>query len=49
LANDKQTTGTATLISYDKPQFDWAKEMLISGSIENVQNGNGVLVGYGYS
>jgi len=33
-------------ISYDEPQFEWAEEMLISGNIDNVKNGNGVLVGY---
>ena len=48
-ANDKQGTNMATLISYDEPQFVWAKDSLISGSIDSVQNGNGVLVDYGYS
>lgn len=45
-ANDKQGDGTATLISYDEPQFEWAEEMLISGNIDNVQNGDGVFIGY---
>ncbi len=45
-ANDKQKSGTAMFISYDEPQFEWAEEMLISGNIDNVKNGNGVLVGY---
>lgn len=44
-----QDTGTATLISYDAPQFGWAENVLISGSIADVQSGNGVLVDYGYS
>ncbi len=48
-ATDKQGNGTVTLISYDKPQFKWAEEMLVSGSIDNVRKGNGVLVDYGYS
>ena len=48
-ASDKQDTNTATLVSYDKPQFEWAKDALISGSIDSVQNGNSVLVDYGYS
>lgn len=48
-ATDKQGNGTATLISYDEPQFEWAEEMLIFGSVDNVQNGAGVLVDYGYS
>lgn len=48
-ASDKQDTNTATLVSYDKPQFEWVKDALISGSIDSVQNGNGVLVDYGYS
>lgn len=48
-ANDKQGTNMATLVSYDEPQFVWAENSLISGSIENVKNGSGVLVDYGYS
>lgn len=48
-ATDKQGDGTATLISYDEPQFIWAEEMLISGSIDSVRSGDGVLVDYGYS
>lgn len=38
--------GCATLISYDQTQFNWAKEMLIAGSLSEVQNGSGILVGY---
>jgi len=45
-ANSKGRNGTVTLVSYDEPQFHWAEEMLIDGEMENVQNGNGVLVGY---
>ena len=48
-ANDKKGSNMATLVSYDDPQFLWASNVLISGDIENVQNGNGVLVDYGYS
>lgn len=48
-ASDKRDTNTATLVSYDEPQFAWAEDSLITGSIENVKNGNGVLVDYGYS
>lgn len=48
-AADKQGNGTATLISYDEPQFEWAEDILISGSVDSVQNGEGVLVDYGYS
>jgi putative ABC transport system permease protein len=47
-ANTEQTANMATLLSYDTPQFEWAEKALISGSIDNVQNG-GVLVDYGYS
>lgn len=35
-----------TLISYDEPQFQWAEDTLISGNPDQVQNGNGVFVGY---
>ncbi|ADY55544.1 protein of unknown function DUF214 [Syntrophobotulus glycolicus DSM 8271] len=48
-ATDKQGPGRAALISYDEPQFKWAKELLVSGSIENVQNGNGVLIDYDHA
>lgn len=48
-AKDKKGQNIATLVSYDDPQFSWASDVLISGDIENVQNGNGVLVDYGYS
>lgn len=48
-ATDKHGNGIATLISYDAPQFEWAEEMLISGSVDNVQNDDSVLVSYGYS
>ncbi len=48
-AKDKKGSNTATLVSYDDPQFQWASDVLISGDIESVKNGNGVLVDYGYS
>ena len=48
-AVDKKGANFATLVSYDEPQFEWAKDVLISGNIAEAQNGNGVLVDYGYS
>ena len=48
-ARDKKGSNTATLVSYDDPQFEWAADVLISGEIDKAQNGNGVLVDYGYS
>lgn len=48
-ARDKKGSNMATLVSYDGPQFEWAKDVLISGDIAEAQNGNGVLVDYGYS
>jgi len=48
-ASYKQNRNTATLVSYDEPQFAWAEDSLISGRIDDVQNGNGILVDYGYS
>ncbi len=45
-ANDSQMSGTAMLISYDKPQFEWADEMLLSGNLDDVKNGSGVAVSY---
>lgn len=48
-ASDKEGSNIATLVSYDEPQFEWANDALISGNIAEAQNGNGVLVDYGYS
>lgn len=48
-ASDEKSSNTATLVSYDEPQFEWAKDAMISGDMNEVQNGNGVLVDYGYS
>ncbi len=48
-ARDKNDTNKATLVSYDAPQFAWAQDALISGRIDKVQNGSGILVDYGYS
>jgi putative ABC transport system permease protein len=45
-AKSKDQNGTVKLISYDEPQFHWAKEMLIDGDIERAENGDGVLVSY---
>lgn len=47
-ASDKKGANMATLVSYDAPQFEWAKDALISGDIAEAQNGSGVLVDYGY-
>ena len=47
-ANSKQGDGNAVLISYDEPQFEWTEKMLISGDIDNVQNGDGILIEHGY-
>lgn len=48
-ATDKKGSNKATLVSYDEPQFEWAEDVLIAGNIGDVQNGDGVLVDYGYS
>lgn len=48
-ASTGQLSNTATLVSYDISQFQWAKEALIEGSMENAQNGDGVLIYHGYS
>lgn len=45
-ANDGQKPGTAMLISYDKPQLEWANKMVIAGNSDAVENGSGVLVSY---
>lgn len=45
-ASAKQSESVSTLISYDEPQFEWAKDALITGRIVDVQNGNGVFVEY---
>ncbi|KWX77290.1 ABC transporter permease [Paenibacillus jilunlii] len=45
-ATYQQGDNTATLISYDESQFKWAADKLISGTIDQVQNGNGVFVTY---
>ncbi len=48
-ASDKKGSNTAVLVSYDDPQFEWAADVLISGNIDNVRNGNGVLADHGYA
>lgn len=48
LASANGDTNTVKMISYDLPQFEWAKDVLISGSIDSVQSGSSVLVYYGY-
>lgn len=49
IANDRHDTNKAIMVSYDEPQFIWAKDSLVSGNIDSVKNGSGVLVDYGYS
>lgn len=34
---------TVMVLSYEENQFEWAKELLVEGSLEDVQEGNGVL------
>lgn len=36
-------------MSYDEPQFEWANDLLVDGSIDEVQNGNAVLIDYSYA
>lgn len=43
---DKNSSNKATLISYDAPQFKWADKLLIDGTIDDVQHGNGLIVKY---
>lgn len=40
------TEGRIDLLSYESHQFDWAKEELLSGSVEEAEAGKGVLVVY---
>lgn len=48
-ANIEQSSNTATIMSYDEPQFEWANDLLVDGSIDEVQNGNAVLIDYSYA
>jgi len=48
-ASIDRAASTATLISYDAPQFEWAENALITGRVQSVQNSGGVLAYYGYS
>lgn len=48
-ARDKRGANLATLVSYDAPQFAWAKAAMIAGTLAEVQEGDGVLVDYGYA
>lgn len=45
-ARDQHSSNMATLISYDETQFAWVDELLISGSIEQVQTGPALLANY---
>lgn len=36
----------AALISYDDPQFEWAENILVSGEMNRVEDGTGVLIDY---
>ena len=48
-ASAEQSSNTATIMSYDEPQFEWANDLLVDGSIDEVQNGNAVLIDYSYA
>lgn len=48
-AKSKHGDGTAKLVSYDLPQFEWAKKSLISGNLTDITDGRGVLAAYGYA
>lgn len=48
-AYDGRRSSAAMLISYDEPQLEWAGDMLISGALDSVKDGSGVLVGYGHA
>ncbi|MDO4332875.1 MAG: ABC transporter permease [Eubacteriales bacterium] len=41
--------GKINLISYEKYQFEWAKEMLLEGSVEEAEAGGGVMIVYAYA
>lgn len=45
-ARDSRGSESATLISYDQPQFQWAEDMRISGELEGVISGGEVLAEY---
>lgn len=38
--------GMTTLISYDSPQFQWARNILIAGDMDHVEEGAGILIDY---
>ncbi len=38
----------ATLISYDEPQFEWANDLLVEENINDIQNGNFLLIDHSY-
>lgn len=40
--------GRINLISYERYQFDWAEDTLLSGSLDEVKAGKGVMIGYAY-
>lgn len=41
--------GYVNLISYEAHQFAWAKDMLVEGELESVENGSAVMIGYAYA
>lgn len=41
--------GRINLISYEKNQFDWAREMLLSGSVDEAEAGEGVMISHAYA
>ncbi len=48
-ASTEQGSNMATILSYDEPQFEWANDLLVEGNIDDVQNGNALLIDYSYS
>lgn len=44
-----EISNKATLMSYDEPQFEWADDLLIEGSIADIQSSNAVLIDYSYA
>lgn len=42
-------SGKINLISYEKYQFEWAKDTLLEGSLEEVREGMGVMISYAYA
>ncbi len=41
--------GRVNLVSYEKHQFRWAKKMLLSGTVQKAESGQGVMIEYAYA